>query len=151
MPRPPKSLFVIGGGAIGCEFAQLFSTFGSKVFIADVTPRLLVKEDQEVSELVKDVFKRDRGMEVLPNTKVIKVAKEGFMKRVTFQQGSQIKSVKVEEILLAAGKVANVDLGLENAGVQYTRVASPPTNTCKLQPSIFTPQATFPDHTCLPT
>lgn len=118
--RPPKSLFIVGGGTTGCEFAQLFSIFGTKVHIADITPRLLVREDQEVSELAKDQFENERGMVVLCNTKVIKVAKEGLMKRVTYQHGSQVLSVKVEEVLIAAGKLPSVDMGLENAQVEYT-------------------------------
>ncbi len=120
LTRPPKSLFVIGGGAIGCEFAELFSIFGTKVFIADVTARLLFKEDDEVSELVRDIFETQRGMTILTNTKVLKVVKEGISKRVYFQQGGEVASVKVDDILLAAGKMANVDIGLENAGVEYT-------------------------------
>jgi pyruvate/2-oxoglutarate dehydrogenase complex dihydrolipoamide dehydrogenase (E3) component len=120
MVRPPKSLFVIGAGAVGVEFAELFAIFGSKVYIADITPRILPKEDTEVSTVLQDVFTHDRGMTILTSAKVIKVAKEGVMKRVTFQYGGEVKSVKVEEILLATGKTPNTDLGLENAGVEYS-------------------------------
>lgn len=120
LTRPPKSLFIVGAGAIGCEFAELFAIFGSKIHLADITPRILSHEDEEVSELVRDAFERDRGMTVLTNTKVLRVAKEGLAKRVYFQQGSIEKSVKVDEILIATGKQANVDIGLENAGVEYT-------------------------------
>lgn len=120
LSRPPKSLFVIGAGAIGCEFSELFSIFGTKIYLSDITPRLLMKEDQEVGELARKHFEEKRGMTVLTNTKVMKVAKEGLAKRVTYQQGRETKSVKVDEILLASGKLANVDIGLENAGVEYT-------------------------------
>jgi dihydrolipoamide dehydrogenase len=120
LTRPPKSLFIVGAGAIGCEFAELFSIFGTKVYLADITPRILAKEDEEVSELVRDTFERDRGMDVLTNTKVLRVAKEGLAKRVFFQQGASEKSVKVDEVLIATGKLANIDIGLENAGVEYT-------------------------------
>lgn len=118
--RPPKSLFIVGAGSVGCEFAELFSIFGSKVYLADVTPRILSHEDEEVSELVRETFETERGMEVLTNTKVLRVAKESLAKRVYFQQGASEKSVKVDEVLIAAGKLANVDIGLENAGVEYT-------------------------------
>lgn len=118
--RPPKSLFVIGGGAVGCEFSELFSIFGSKVYVSEVASRLLMSEDQEIGELVRDVFETERGVEVLTNSKVMKVAKDGLTKRVYFQHGSDTSSVKVDEILIAAGRVANVDIGLENAGVTYT-------------------------------
>lgn len=120
LTRPPKSLFVIGAGAVGCEFAHLFSVFGSKIYIAEISPRLLPKEDTEVSRLLDDIFRHDRGMEILNSTKVIKVEKDGVMKRVTYQKGGQTHSVKVEEILLATGKTPNTDLGLENAGVVYS-------------------------------
>lgn len=120
LTRPPKSLFIIGGGAIGCEFSELFSIFGTKIYISDITPRLLIKEDQEVGELVRKHFEENRGATVLTNTKVSSVSKEGMSKRVTYQQGRETKSIKVDEVLLAAGKIANVDIGLENAGVEYT-------------------------------
>ena len=120
LPRPPKSLFVVGGGAIGCEFAQLFSIFGTKVYLSDITPRIMMKEDQEVGDLMNEIFEDERGMTVMTNTKVMKVVKEGLAKRVYYQQGRETKSVKVDEILMAAGKLANVDIGLENAGVEYT-------------------------------
>lgn len=120
LTRPPKSLFVIGAGAIGCEFSELFSIFGTKIYLSDITPRLLMKEDQEVGDLVKTIFEEKRGMSVLLNTKVMRVVKDGLAKRVYYQQGRETKSVKVDEILVASGKLANVDIGLENAGVEYT-------------------------------
>ncbi len=118
--RPPKSLFIIGAGSVGCEFAELFAIFGTKVYLTDITPRILSKEDEEVSELVRSTFETERGMEVLTNTKVLRVVKEGLAKRVYFQQGAHEKSVKVDEILVATGKLATVDIGLENAGVEFT-------------------------------
>lgn len=120
LSRPPKSLFVIGGGATGTEFAELFSIFGTKVHIADVAPRLLPKEDQEVSEAVEKTFTDKRGMSILTRSKVIAVAKEGLMIRVTYIRGSEQHTVKVDQLLVAAGKAPTVDIGLENAGVAYT-------------------------------
>lgn len=118
--RPPKSLFIIGGGATGVEFGELFSIFGTKVHIADVAPRLLPKEDQEVSELIEKTFTEKRGMNILTKAKVISVVKEGLMIRVTYLRGSDQHSVKVDQLLVAAGKAPSVDIGLENAGVSYT-------------------------------
>jgi len=120
LTRPPKSLFIIGAGAIGCEFSELFSIFGTKIYLSDITPRILMKEDQEVGELTQKTFEEKRGMTILLNTKVMRVVKEGLAKRVYYQQGRQTDSVKVDDILLASGKLANVDIGLENAGVEYT-------------------------------
>jgi len=120
LTRPPKSVAIVGAGAIGCEYAELFSIFGTKVTLIDITPRLLMKEDQEVGELVRQRFEQNRGMNVLMNTKVMSVEKEGLAKRVHYQQGRDMGTVKVDEVFIASGKLANVDIGLENAGVEYT-------------------------------
>jgi mercuric reductase len=120
LTRPPKSVFVIGGGAIGCEFSELFSIFGTKIYLSDITPRILMKEDEEVGELAQKIFEEKRGMTVLTSTKVTRVVKEGMSRRVYYQRGRDTDSVKVDEVLLASGKLANVDMGLENAGVEYT-------------------------------
>lgn len=120
LTRPPKSIFIIGGGAVGCEFAELYSTFGSKVYIADIAPRILPKEDVEVSDIVEKQFTEQRGMDILTKTKIIQVAKEGIMTRVTYLRGGEEHTIKVEHLLIAAGKAPTTDLGLENAGVEYT-------------------------------
>jgi mercuric reductase len=120
LTRPPKSLFVIGGGAIGCEFTQLFRTFGTQVHIADLAPRLIGLEDTEVGELLGAVFE-SRGISVYTGVQITKIAKKGAQKVVYFQKNSQTHQVIVDEILLSTGKAPNTDLGLENAGVAYTR------------------------------
>lgn len=120
LPRPPKSIFILGGGAVGCEFAELFSTFGTKVHIADIAPRLLPKEDEETSQVVEHYFKKKRGMELLTKSKVLKVSREGITTRVTYTRGGEQHTVKVDQLLIATGKEPTVDLGLENAGVDYT-------------------------------
>lgn len=120
LTRPPKSVFVIGAGAIGCEFSELFSIFGTKIYLSDITPRILMKEDEEVGELAQKLFEEKRGMTILTNTKVTRIVKEGMSRRVYYQRGRDTSSVRVDEVLLASGKLANVDIGLENAGVEYT-------------------------------
>lgn len=117
---PPKQLLVIGGGAVGCEFAQVFATFGSHVTIADISPRLLPREDEEVSGVIEDVFTDDFGTSLLPSSRIIKVEKQGLRKRVTYQRGGHNHTLVVDEILVASGKLANTDFGLENAGVEYS-------------------------------
>ncbi len=120
LEKPPKSLFIIGGGAIGCEFSELFSTFGTKVHIADMADRLLCLEDPEVGQLLGALFER-KGIEVHTGVRVTRVAKKGTLKIVSFESNGKTQSVSVDEILLASGKVANTDIGLENAGVEYNR------------------------------
>ncbi len=117
--RPPKSLVIIGGGAIGCEFAQLFATFGTKVHIIDISPRLLPAEDGEVSDLVASVFTKRYGMQLTMNARVTLIEKEGLGKRITFELAGQKHSVRADELMVATGKLAMTDFGLENAGVEY--------------------------------
>ncbi|HEV2413004.1 MAG TPA: NAD(P)/FAD-dependent oxidoreductase [Candidatus Saccharimonadales bacterium] len=118
--RPPKSLFVIGAGGSGCEFAHLFSVFGSKITMADIASRLLPREDEQVSQFVQNHFAKYRRIQMLPGTKITHIEKEAVLKRVHLTEGANARSVKVDEILLATGKAPRVDMGLENAGVEYT-------------------------------
>lgn len=118
--RPPKSLFVIGAGAAGVEFAEMFSIFGTKVYLSDAKKRILPREDDETSALVHEIFAKQRGMEILTGTRVLKVAKDGPAIRVTYLRGGNEYTVKVEKVLIAAGRQPRVDLGLENARVSYT-------------------------------
>ncbi len=120
LDKPPKSLFVIGGGAIGCEFAEMFSSFDTKVHIADMADRLIALEDPEVGQLMGALFERN-GISVHAGVMVTRVAKKGKEKVVSFTKNGKTHSVTVEEILLASGKAPNTDLGLENAGVEYDR------------------------------
>ena len=118
--RPPKSLFVIGGGSTGLELTRLFSTFGSKVYISEIAPRLLPREDQEVGELITDVLSKKNGITPLVGTRVMRITKEGLSRRVYYNHGQEEKSVRVDEILVASGKMPRVDVGLENAGIVYS-------------------------------
>lgn len=116
----PKKLFVIGGGAIGCEFTHYFSTFGVEVHIAEFADRLLSREDAEMGELAKALFEQE-NVQVHTNAKVVKIEKKGTQKIVTFDEEGTLRRVTVDDILLAAGKLPNTDIGLENAGVDYDK------------------------------
>jgi len=118
--RPPKSLFIIGGGGVGVEIAQLMAIFGTKVYIAERAGRLLPHQDVEVGTLVERVLREQKGVTSLTETRVLSVVKDGLGKRVTVSRGGVEKSFRVDEILVAAGRAPHVDLGLENATVKYT-------------------------------
>ena len=120
LTKMPKKIFIIGGGAIGVEFAHIFSTFGVEVHIAEFAERLLAREDKEVGELVAALYEQ-RGVKVHTSSKVVKVAKKGSQCVVSFEKEGKAHSVTVDKIMLAAGKVPNTNLGLENAGVEYTK------------------------------
>lgn len=118
--RPPKSLYIIGGGTIGVEIAQLMAIFGTKVYIADIASRLLPSYDTEAGELLEKVLHTTKGITVLTQTRTLSVDKENIAHRVTYSRGGQEHNLRVDEVLVTAGRTPNVDLGLENAGVEYT-------------------------------
>lgn len=113
--KPTKSLFIIGGGPVACEFAQIFSIFGTKVVIA-TRSTLLSNEDHEVSELVTALFE-NRGIKVLTGVTVDRVEKKNNKKLISYKFGGKSESVSVEEILVATGKTPVLDLDLKSANV----------------------------------
>jgi dihydrolipoamide dehydrogenase len=118
--RPPKSLYIIGAGTIGVEIAQLMAIFGTKVYLAEIASRILPREDQETGALMERILKEQKGVTSLTQTRTLAVVKDGIGKRVTYSRGGVEKSVRVDEVLVATGRVPTVDLGLENASVTYT-------------------------------
>ncbi len=119
--RPPKSLFIIGGGAQAVEIAQLMATFGTKVVIAEKASRLLPHQDAEVGELMERLLDEQKGVDVLTHARVLSVTKDGLGKRILISRGGIERSIRADEILVAAGRSPVVDLGLENASVKYTK------------------------------
>lgn len=117
--RPPKSLLIIGGGKHGVEIAQLMAIFGTKVYIAEKAGRLLPSMDPEVGELIEKVLAEKYGVEVLTHSRVTSVAKEGLGKKITISRGETDRFVRADELLIAAGRQANVDFGLENAAIAF--------------------------------
>lgn len=118
--RPPKSLYIIGAGTIGVEMAQLMATFGTKVYLAEIASRILPQEDEEVGVLLERVLKEQKGVTSLTQTRTLAIVKDGVGKRITYNRGGVEKSLHVDEVLIATGRVPSVDLGLENASVAYT-------------------------------
>lgn len=113
----PERLGVVGGGAIGCELAQTFARFGTKVTQWEVVDRLLVIEEPEASEAIERVFAAEG----------IEVRKGNFMSGITPLGGPRAvldagtNPVEVDHVLIAAGRSPNTaDLGLEEAGVELT-------------------------------
>ena len=123
----PKSLLIFGGGAIGCEFAQIFATLGTQVTLVNRSDRLLKKEDQEVGDLVQALFESG-GVTVLTGTSLVKVEKlekttsdgKKQMKKIVHMQKGEHHSEffeEVDEILIATGKVPSLDFLPEKAGL----------------------------------
>lgn len=121
LKRLPKTIFVIGSSTAALELAHIFSVLGTKVYIAEESSRILPNFDEEVSNLLTNDAKKNRNISVLTYTKVISIQKSSIQKRITFLQGQVEKSVRIDEILIANQQIPATDLGLENAGVKYTR------------------------------
>jgi len=117
LEKLPGSILIFGGGAIGCEFAQIFASFGTKVTIVNRSEKLLSKEDTEVSDLVKALFE-NKGITVLTETGVVKVEKKNDKKIVHFQKGPNQYFGEFDEILIATGKVPLINFAPEKAGIK---------------------------------
>ncbi|MGZ8392338.1 MAG: dihydrolipoyl dehydrogenase [Gemmatimonadales bacterium] len=116
----PKTLAIVGAGAVGCEFADIFHAFGSKVTLIEALPRILPLEDAESSDALTKSFKK-RGVAIIAGAKVKKatVAKDKVTLEV--ETGGKTESIEVEKVLMAAGRAVNTEnLGLQEAGVQLT-------------------------------
>jgi pyruvate/2-oxoglutarate dehydrogenase complex dihydrolipoamide dehydrogenase (E3) component len=118
LKRLPKSLIILGGGAIACEFAQFFSRFGVKVTLIQRSGHILKEFDTDAGIEIEKVFRRE-GIQVFTGTKLLDAKRNGKLKTVSFENGGKTISVSAEEILFALGRVPNTaSLGLENAGVK---------------------------------
>ena len=120
LEKAPKSIAIVGAGAVGCEFADVFSAFGSQVTLIDVAAAILPLEDHEVSAELAKAF-RKRKIDVLTGAKIqnVKAGKNGVS--MTVEAGGGRKDITVETVLVAAGRAPVTDgLGLKEAGVQLT-------------------------------
>ena len=117
----PKRLVVLGGGPIGCELTQSFARFGSRVTQVEMLPRLMIREDPEVSELVAARF-REEGVDVLLNHKAMRfVVDNGEKTLIAEHEGREVR-IPFDAVLVAVGRVANLKgYGLEEIGVAATR------------------------------
>jgi dihydrolipoamide dehydrogenase len=117
LEQAPQSLAIVGAGAVGMEFADIFNAFGTTVTLIEVLPRILPLEDADSSAALARVFKK-RGITVLAGAVVkgAKVSPEAVTLDV--EAGGKAQTITVEKVLVAAGRAVNVeDIGLEQAGV----------------------------------
>ena len=136
----PKRLVVLGGGPIGSELTQCFARFGSQVTQVEMLPRLLIREDPEISDLVMKRFQAE-GINVLVNHKARQVVIENgekFLVVEAVEHGGAETRIAFDEILCAVGRVANLKgYGLEALGIPATRVVEVNEYLETLYPNIF--------------
>jgi pyruvate/2-oxoglutarate dehydrogenase complex dihydrolipoamide dehydrogenase (E3) component len=113
----PRHLVVLGGSYIGLEFAQIYRRFGSEVTVIELAPRLIPREDEDVSQAVAG-FLQDEGIDIRVNSKVGGVEKKGNDLVVSIATGEKQSQVAGSHLLLAIGRRPNTDdLGLDQAGI----------------------------------
>ncbi|MEQ8296635.1 MAG: dihydrolipoyl dehydrogenase [Nitratireductor sp.] len=118
----PKSLIVVGSGAIGIEFASFYRTLGVEVTVVELMPTILPVEDAEISQLAKKRFEK-QGMKFLLEAKVVKVdkAKDAVTAHVE-TKGGKVEKITAERMISAVGVTGNIEnLGLEELGVKTER------------------------------
>ncbi|HAZ14687.1 MAG: pyridine nucleotide-disulfide oxidoreductase [Bdellovibrionales bacterium GWA2_49_15] len=116
----PKKFLILGGGPIGCELAQAFARFGSEVHIVEMAPRLMIREDADVSEHITQRFTND-GITVHVGTKAKGVRRDGETKYLLCEKNGNETRIEFDEILLALGRKANVSgFGLAELGVEIS-------------------------------
>ncbi|MEO8580916.1 MAG: dihydrolipoyl dehydrogenase, partial [Gemmatimonadales bacterium] len=120
LEKAPKTMAIVGAGAVGCEFADVFNAFGTQVTLIDVAPAILPLEDADCSAELTKAFKK-RKIDVIAGAKIgnVKVGKNSVS--MTIDAGGKKQDLEVEQVLVAAGRAPNVeDIGLKEQGVQLT-------------------------------
>jgi dihydrolipoamide dehydrogenase len=118
----PKSLLVVGSGAIGIEFASFFRTMGSEVTVVEVLPQILPAEDEEVAAFARKRFEK-QGIKILTGAKVTRIEKKSNSVVATIDDGKgKTQSLEFERVISAVGVVGNIEnLGLEALGIKTDR------------------------------
>jgi len=121
--RMPKSLLVVGSGAIGIEFASFYRNFGAEVTVVEILPQILPAEDAEISAFARKQFEK-QGIKILTDTKVAKLDKKADGVTAVLEGKGGTQTLSVERVISAVGVVGNIEnLGLEKVGVKTERGA----------------------------
>ena len=119
--RVPKSLLVVGSGAIGIEFASFYRTLGSEVTVVEVLPQILPVEDHEIQTFARKSFEK-QGIKIYTGAKVTKLDRKSDSVVATIEDGGKTQTLTVERVISAVGVVGNIEnLGLEKLGVETER------------------------------
>ncbi|NPU64214.1 dihydrolipoyl dehydrogenase [Bradyrhizobium sp. 83012] len=120
--KMPKSLLVVGSGAIGIEFASFFRTMGSEVTVVEVLPQILPVEDAEIAGIARKQLEK-QGLKIMTGAKVTKLDKKSDSVVATIDDGKgKIETTEFDRVISAVGVVGNIEnLGLEKLGVKTDR------------------------------
>ena len=133
----PQRLVVLGGGPIGCELAQSFARLGAQVTQVEMAPRIMMREDEEVSALACAALQAD-GVLVLTGHKALRCEKAGDVKTLIVETDGQEKRIEFDELLCAVGRVARLSgYGLEELGIPAPRTVETNAYLQTLYPNIY--------------
>jgi len=133
----PPRLVVLGGGPIGCELAQAFARLGSQVCVAEMLPRLMIKEDVEVSALARDALEKD-GVQMYIGHKALRCEKEGERKFIVLESAGREQRVEFDVLLCAVGRAARLKgYGLGELGIPTERTIETNEYLETLYPNIY--------------
>ena len=121
MTHVPRSMVVIGAGAVGIEFAAIFQSFGCEVTVVEMLPTILPNIDSDIVKRM-GIILRKQGIKMLTNTKVTSFGESTEGIKVSLDNGKKIQEIVVEKVLVATGRKPVVgELGLEDAGIDYSK------------------------------
>ncbi len=121
MKENPKSMIIVGAGAIGVEFAYFFNQFGAEVTLVEMMPHILPIEDEEVSKELEKSFKK-QGIKILTNTRVEKLQRLKKSVKLEINKDGEISKIAADYALIAIGVQGNVEnVGLENVGIELEK------------------------------
>lgn len=133
----PKRLVVLGGGPIGCELAQAFARLGSQLTQVEMAPRLMLKEDEEVSKLAHDALTSD-GVQVLTSHKALRCEWVGDVKMLVVEHQGIEKRIAFDQLICAVGRVARLEgYGLEELGIPVQRTVETNDYLQTIYPNIY--------------
>ena len=122
LKKVPESMIILGAGAIGCEFAHIMSTFGSRITMVEMLPQVLPAEDKDTSKILADSF-RNRKIEIHTSTKAVSLKKGSNGVELTIEkEDGKSQTLKSEKLLVVVGRVPNTaGIGLETLGITPER------------------------------
>jgi dihydrolipoamide dehydrogenase len=121
LPEQPKSMIIVGSGAIGVEFGYFYNSMGTQVTIVEFMPRIVPVEDEEISKELEKSFKK-AGINIMTNAEVTKVDTAGNGVRATVKTGTGEQVLEADVLLSAVGVQANIEgIGLEEMGIQVEK------------------------------
>lgn len=121
LPAQPKSMLVVGSGAIGSEFAYFYNSIGTKITIVEFLPRIVPVEDEDISKELEKQFKK-QGMEILTNSEVLSVDTKGDGITAKVKTANGEITLTADIVLSAVGVVANIEsVGLEELGIKMEK------------------------------